>query len=98
MLPISPRRRLLCQCNVPRLVASVDEFSEVEDYPEDDPWYPTVSAENSMKPHYFEETEKIKVKSRAVEFGWCENRKMIGFCLVESEHVYNDLSEFMPSP
>ena len=83
----------LTKFNAPQLVASVDDFEhvEIEDdeyggYPKDDPWYPTISANNPMKPHYFQ-TEEMNVKSRAVEFGWCKNRKVIGFCLVESEHV-----------
>ena len=89
----------LTKFNAPRLVASIDDFDnvEIEDdeypdyggYPKDDPWYPTISAKNPMKPHYFQ-TEEMKVKSRGVEFGWCKNRKVIGFCLVESEHVYHD--------
>ena len=86
----------LSKFNVPRLVASVDEFDFVElpvevEYLEDDPWYLTVSSENPMKPHYFEAELPLEVSSRAVEFGWCKNRKVIGFCFVESVHVYNDL-------
>ena len=98
----------LTKFNAPRVVAAVDDFEHVEieydddpttggGYPEDDPWYPTISAKNPMKPHYFQ-TEEMKVKSRGVEFGWCKNRKVIGFCLVESEHVYHDFSDFMHSP
>jgi hypothetical protein len=91
----------LTQFNVPRLVASVDDFYTVDEddgeYPEDDPWYPTISAANPIKPHYFEETEEMKVRSRDVEFGWCKNREVIGFCLVEREHRYHELPE-MSSP
>ena len=92
----------LTKYDAPRLVASVDEFIYVNQEDEaseeeDDPWHPTFSGKNPMKPHYFE-TEEMVVKSRAVEFGWCQNRKVIGFCLVERQHIYDDPQDIMPSP
>ncbi len=96
----------LTKYNVPRLVTSVDLWFDPEDeygeeVPEDDPWYPTYSGGNPMRPHYFESALPLKVKSRRVEFGWCKNRRFVGFCLIETEHVYNELpdyEDFLHSP
>jgi hypothetical protein len=82
----------LTKYNAPRLVASVDEWfgPEIEygeEVPEDDPWYPTYKGGNPMRPHYFQSVVPLKVKSRAVEFGWCKNRRVVGFCLFDTEHT-----------
>ena len=45
-----------------------------------------VSGEIASTPHRFHENGRVE--SLAFEFGWCKKREVIGFCLVEIDHIF----------
>lgn len=77
------------EMNEPLLVATVDDHDPVVGMEqESDPWCVTISGRNPMKLHCHDSTNR-KATSRAVEFGCCKKKEVIGFRLVETEHVLN---------
>ena len=71
--------------NEPRLIALIDEFVP-EESEEDDPWFQTLLGEIPLRPHCFHENRRVE--TLRVEFGWCKQRKVIGFCLEEFTHYF----------